>query len=151
MGSEFNSKWHFSTTRPSTVVSLCPLSSWKLFSPPLDGPLDGGAAFSMAELVRELHPALGRQMFLEAKVSVLLWLELWKSSPREDRDFPRRPHLKNRWADFGPDSGTSGGTAVDDKNVFISFEKKSNKKARSITWQNRDLFPSSKLGMGNNE
>jgi hypothetical protein len=39
-------------------------------------------------------------------------------------EFPRRPRLRDRGADFGPGSGTSGGTAVDDKSMFISFEKK---------------------------
>lgn len=39
---------------------------------------------------------------------------------------------------------------MDDKNMFISLEKKSSEKAGRAARQNRDLLPSSKLGMENN-
>lgn len=39
---------------------------------------------------------------------------------------------------------------MDDKNVFISFIKKSSEKAGSAARRNRDWFPSPELGMENN-
>ena len=136
------------------MVPLCLAPSWALLFSPSPVFIWSWSCLFPSWLVREPPPALGGQMFLRSKglCPAVHWncerSHLEKTA--HPQEFPRRPHWRHGWADFGPGSGTSAGTAVDDQNVFISFVKKRREKAGSAAGQNRDLFPSSKLGMENN-
>lgn len=154
--SELNSRQalRFPPQQDPSLVRLCMAPCWWLLFSPSPVFIGSQGCLFPSWLVRDSPPAPREQMFLRNEG--LCPAEPWHcershlEKTATPQEFPRRPHWRHRWADFGPGSGTSGGTAVDDQNVFISFVKKSRGKAGSAAWQNRDLFPPSKLGMENN-
>lgn len=97
-----------------------------------DGSLDCGAHCSRSPVSQRGLPALQWADVLQRVRKESLFpegvLELREVSPREDssshRRYPRRPHLRPGWADFGPRSGTSGGTAVGDKKCLSLSKRK---------------------------